>query len=266
MRFLLFTLFLFTLISLSAEDRIPEVNSLWNQAYQENWKADSVVDILAAAHNAYVLLDPFDSLEAREAIPAIKARGNIVGAYISVGTGEDWRDDFDMLDGSLVEKYWGEWPGEYFIDRISDDVMTVIKARIDKAAAWGADIVEFDNMDWAFDDDARRKYGFHVSIEESLEYVNQLKDYAATLGLSCMAKNMTQGAESFAGVTYESGPSNREWWEKEDLIGFLEEGKLCVIFHYRERQPEKALSEYRERYGDKLLVLIETRSDRGYLH
>ncbi len=266
MRFPLFLLFLFTLISLFAEDKIPEVNSLWNQAYQENWKADSVVDILASAHNAYVLLDPFDSIEAREAIPAIKARGNIVGAYISVGTGEDWRDDFDTLEASLVEKYWGEWPGEYFIDRISNEVLAVMRLRIDKAAAWGADIIEFDNMDWAFDDDARKKYGFHVSIEESLEYVNQLQNYASTLGLFCMAKNMTEGVESFAGVTYESGPSNREWWECEDLKTFLEEGKLCMVFHYRERQPDKALAEYREIYGDKLLVLVETRNDRGYHH
>ena len=266
MKILLLILVFFTLISLSAEDKIPEVSSLWNQAYQENWKADSVENILADAQNAYVLLDPFDSPEARDAIPAIKAKGNIVGAYISVGTGEDWRNDFDALEASLVEKHWGEWPGEYFIDRVSDDVLAVMRIRIDKAAAWGADIIEFDNMDWAFDDDARKKYGFHVSIEESLEYVNQLKEYADTLGLFCMAKNMIQGAESFAGVTYESGPSNREWWESDDLKSFLEEGKLCVIFHYRERNPDKALAEYRERYGDKLFVLVETRSARGYGH
>jgi len=266
MRLILCSLFIFTLISLSAEEKLPEVNSLWNQAYQENWKADSVEDILSDAENSYVLLDPFDDPEAREAIPAIKARGNIVGVYISVGTGEDWRDDFNALESFLVEKHWGEWPGEYFIDRINDEVLTVMRLRIDNAAAWGADIIEFDNMDWAFDDAARRKYGFHVSIEESLEYINQLKDYASTLGLFCMAKNMTQGAESFAGVTYESGPSFRAWWEKEDLKAFLEEGKLCVVFHYRERQPDKVLAEYRERYGDKLLVLVETRKDRGYHH
>ena len=107
--------------------------------------------------------------------------------------------------------------GEYFIDRISDEVLEVMKNRIDNAAAWGGDFIEFDNMDWAFDETNRRKYGFHVTEEESLEYVNQLKDYASSLGLSCMAKNMTQGVESFAGVTYESGPGNREWWDPADL-------------------------------------------------
>jgi len=240
--------------------------ALWNQAYQENWNADSVVDILAGARDSYILLDPFDSPEARDAIPAIKARGNTVAVYISVGTGEDWRDDFDALNTSLVEKFWGEWPGEYFIDTISEDVLSVMKARIDKASAWGADFIEFDNMDWAFDDSARKKYGFHITEEESLAYVNQLKDYASSLGISCMAKNMTEGVESFAGVTYESASGNREWWEPDDLRAFLAEDKLCIVFHYKERHPEKALDYYREQYGDKLLVLIETRNARGYLH
>jgi hypothetical protein len=249
----------------------PQIDSfqppgVWNQAYQENWDTDSVAEILAGAEDSYVLLDPFDSDEARNAIPAIKARGNTVAVYISVGTGEDWRDDFNSLKDSLVDKYWGEWPGEYFIDRISDDVMSVMKARIDKAADWGADIIEFDNMDWAFDDSARNKYGFHVTVEESLDYVNRLKDYASSLGLLCMAKNMTEGVESFAGVTYESALGNREWWDPDDLKTFLAEDKICVVFHYKERNPGKALEYYREQYGEDLLVLIETRSARGYLH
>jgi len=96
--------------------------------------------------------------------------------------------------------------------------------------------------------------------------MNQLKDYASSLGISCMAKNMTEGVESFAGVTYESAGGNREWWNPDDLKAFLADDKVCVVFHYRERNPEKALGYYREQYGDKLLVLIETRNARGYLH
>ena len=241
-----------------------QVTSVWNHAYQENWNTDSLEDILAGARDAYVLLDAFDDTEARAAIPAIKAKSNIIGVYISVGTGEDWRDDFNRLEPYLVERHWGDWPGEYFIDRIGDEVLAVMKTRIDKAAGWGADFIEFDNMDWAFDDDARRKYGFHVTVEESLAYVNQLKDYASSLGISCMSKNMTQGVESFAGVTYESGPGNREWWEPADLKSFLADGKLCVVFHYRERNPEATLTWYRERYGENLLVLVESRGRRGY--
>ncbi len=264
MKFLLVCLTMFFNFNNSSLVADSMITSVWNHAYQENWNADSVEDILAGARNAYVLLDPFDDADAREAIPAIKAKGTIIGIYISVGTGEDWRDDFDSFGDSLVEKHWGEWPGEYFIDQVSDEVLKVMKTRIDKAVFWGAGYIEFDNMDWAFDDDAGKKYGFHISAEESLEYVNQLKDYASSLGLLCMAKNMTQGVESFAGVTYESGPGNREWWDPADLKSFLAGGKLCVVFHYRERKPEEALTYYRGVYGEELLVLVETRSQRGY--
>lgn len=240
--------------------------SLWNHAYQENWNTDSVDTILDRARNAYVILDPFDDPDARAAIPAIKANGNIVAAYISVGTGEDARDDFDGLKGSLVEKQWGEWRGEFFIDSITEDVLAVMKNRILLASQWGADYIEFDNMDWAFDEKNRRKYGFAVTEEESLAYVNLLREYAESLGLSCMAKNMTEGAETFAGVTYESWPNEQDWWNPDDLKSFLAAGKLGVIFHYKERNPEAALEYYHYEYGNQLLVLIETRKSRGYDH
>ena len=127
------TLFCFALIlisSLSARNTSLgtgfQVTSVWNHAYQENWNTDSLEDILAGARDAYVLLDAFDDPDARAAIPAIKAKSNIIGVYISVGTGEDWRDDFNRLEPYLVERHWGDWPGEYFIDRIGDEVLAVM--------------------------------------------------------------------------------------------------------------------------------------------
>jgi len=242
------------------------LDGVWNHAYQENWETDGIQDILENARNDYVLLDAFDDPEAREAIPVLKAAGNTVAVYMSVGTGEDWREDFDALRSSLVEKAWGAWPGEYFIDRVDDTVMGVMKARIDAAAAWGADFIEFDNMDWAFDSRARRRYQFHVTEEESLRYVNALRDYAEEQGVLCMAKNMTQGAEDFAGVTYESWSDESDWWDGAGLMEFLAEGKLCIVFHYGEKNPDDATSFYRERYGENLRVLVESREMRGYVH
>ncbi|MDF1566888.1 MAG: endo alpha-1,4 polygalactosaminidase, partial [Spirochaetaceae bacterium] len=240
--------------------------SVWNHAYQENWDADGIQDILENARNDYVLLDAFDDLQARSAIPALKAAGNTLAIYISVGTGEDWREDFDALRPSLVERPWGAWPGEYFIDHVDDTVMDVMKARIDAAAAWGADFIEFDNMDWASDSRARRRYKFHVTEEESLRYVNALRDYAEERGVLCMAKNMREGVEDFAGVTYESWSDEADWWDSADLMKFLAEGKLCIIFHYGEKNPAEATALYRERYGENLRVLVESRGMRGYVH
>ena len=77
--------------------------------------------------------------------------------------------------------------------------------------------------------ETRRKYGFHVTEKESLVYVNNLRDYASSIGLSCMAKNMTEGVESFTGITYESWHNEKDWWESAYLKSFLADERLCVV-------------------------------------
>lgn len=69
--------------------------SVYNQAHQQNFAVDNIPTILAEARNGYVLLDPFtEDEEVRNAVPVIKANNNEVGAYISIGTGETYRSDF----------------------------------------------------------------------------------------------------------------------------------------------------------------------------
>lgn len=112
--------------------------TVYNQAYQENYEADKISDILENANNAYVLIDPFQDTTF-ESVAAIKANGNQVGAYISIGTGEDWRDDFNELQPFLVSQQWGQWPGEYFVNKTTTGIIDVMKERIDKIANWGCD-------------------------------------------------------------------------------------------------------------------------------
>ena len=100
----------------------------------------------------------------------IKAIGNEVGAYISIGTGEDYRSDFSQLQAFLVNEQWGQWPCEYFVNETTTGVLAIMKARIDSLASWDCDWVEFDNMDWVFDDDLREQYNFQVTIDEGIAY------------------------------------------------------------------------------------------------
>ena len=151
---------------------------IYNQAYQENFEEDKVGAILQTATNAYVLLDPYTDESINSNVPLLKANGNEVGAYISIGTGEDWRADYEQLKPFLVEKEWGSWPGEYFVKETTTGVVDVIKARIDQIALWGYDWVEFDNMDWAFDDKNRKKYDISTTLEQAIAYYNELCDYA----------------------------------------------------------------------------------------
>lgn len=255
-----------------AADRQPETSerpyrAVYNQAYQENSDPDSFETILREAEDAYVLLDPFDDTEITEArIELLQERGNQCAAYISVGTGEDWREDFEELKPWLSPKAWGQWAGEYFVSRPAPPVRALMKRRIDRAAALGFDWVEFDNMDWFLDGENLKTYNLELNREDGFAYLEELRSHAASRGLRCMAKNMRQGAEEFDGVTFESYRKEKNWWEPEDLKAFLDEGKPVIIFHYDDYDGGAVLREYRGIYGTGLSFLWSSRQEGAYIH
>ena len=241
---------------------------IWNQAYQENNDADPLGQILTHARDGYVLLDPFkDDFENNGAviIAAIKARGNQAAAYISIGTGEDWRDDFARLQPYLVSRQWGEWPGEYFVSTPNQSVLSVMKARIDRIAELGFDWVEFDNMDWAQYDDNRLDYGMLASEADGANYYRALCAYVHDKGMKCMAKNTVAGGDVFDGATYESYADEKNWWDTQGTADFLSEGKLVIIVHYGEDNCAGVYQDYVAQYGANLSFICEAYDQDGYL-
>ena len=89
-----------------------------------------------------MLLDPFDCEIARHSFGMLQERDNTIGCYVSVGTCEDWRDDFDALrsDGVCSSQEWLEWRGEFFITDVVV-VMLYMLAWIDMLAQWGCGYV-----------------------------------------------------------------------------------------------------------------------------
>jgi hypothetical protein len=226
--------------------------------------------MVANAQGCYVLIDPFGSVEARNAISQLKAQGNVVGCYISSGTCEDWRGDYAEMREFCVDTPWGEWAGEYFVDEPSAELVALMQVRIAALAAWGCDLVEFDNMDWAFDDEKRAEYGFGATPEEAGAYNQTLCDYARSQGMGCMAKNTNEGAEDFDAVTFESyndaTAPGQDWWSPDELQGFLDAGKIGIIVHYDEPNCDNVYAEYRQRYGEGLSFICEDRSTEAYRH
>ncbi|MCD4753573.1 MAG: endo alpha-1,4 polygalactosaminidase [Anaerolineaceae bacterium] len=223
-------------------------------------------DILKNTQECYVLMDPFSEEFVLEQIPELQGNGNSVGCYISVGTGEDWRNDFSLMKPFLVEKQWGEWAGEYFVSETTTGIVPIMKERIDQMAEWGCDWVEFDNMDWAVDEKNRRRYQFKATPDDGEKYFQELCDYTHEQGILCMAKSTRTGAENFDGITIESSYNDKNWWEDETLQGFLDEGKLTIIVHYEELRCEKVYEEYLLRYDDGLSFICEDRRMREYMH
>jgi hypothetical protein len=244
----------------------PQPMCVWNEAYQENYAADTVTEILAGARGCYVLVDPFANNDARAAIAQMKQSRNLVSCYISVGTCEDWRDDFATMKPYCVSKQWGDWPGEYFVDRTDAALVALMEARIDKMAGWGCAMVEFDNMDWAFDAANRSQYGITATAAQGEAYNQTLCAYVHAKGLGCMAKSSAQGATAFDGLTVESAPDNLDWWNAADMRGMLSSGKIGIVVHYNETDCAAARSHYQTEYGSNLSFICEDRVLKKYRH
>jgi hypothetical protein len=243
-----------------------DIKSVYNQAYQENYKKDSIKSIVKKAKNAYILVDPFDDIDIKEYIPKLKANHNQVAGYISVGTGEEFRADYKALKPYLSKKSWPDWPDEFFISETKTGVLEVMKRRIDKMADWGIDWVEFDNMDW-LTSETRKKFKLTATVKDAEAYVNALCDYTHSKGMKCMAKNTTEGFENFDGVTYESYHKEQNWWDTKGAKAFLADNKLVIINHYKESNCKKVYAEYKKYYkSDKLLFICEDSKAKSYKH
>ena len=245
---------------------LPQPMCVWNEAYQENYAADTVAEILSSARSCYVLIDPFANTEARGAIGQIQQNRNLVGCYISTGTCEDWRDDYAAMKPYCVSKQWGEWPGEFFVDRTDPALVALMEVRLDKMAAWGCNMVEFDNMDWAFDSANRTQYGVTATSAQGESYNQALCAYAHANGMGCMAKSSAQGAANFDGLTVESAPGNLDWWESAHMQGMLSSGKIGIVVHYDETDCAGVRTTYQSKYGSKLSFICEDRALKKYRH
>ena len=243
------------------------LTSAYNQAYSDNYEVDTIEEIILNARHSYVLLDPFSGQDLSGYIEEIKANDNEVSAYISVGTGEVWRADYYELQEFLVGKEWGDWAGEYFVNQTNTGIVEVMMKRIDQIAEMGFDWVEFDNMDWAFDDRSRAAYGFEVTVEESIAYYEDLCAYAKGKGLKCMAKSLSRGIDGFDGATFESSSEEKNWWSEADLLDFIAEGdKLVLIVHYDETECDEVYEYYLDLYGEGILFITEDTSTEKYRH
>ena len=238
---------------------------VYNQAYIENYNADTIDYIIANAKNAYVLVDPFEN-NVVPFIATIKSNGNEVGAYISIGTGENWRADFAAMQPYLVSTAWGQWPNEFFVNSTTTGIIDIMKARIDKIAAWGCDWVEFDNMDWVYDDALRITYGYQVTQAEGIAYYQELCNYVHSKGMKCMAKNLVKNASNFDGVLYESYNDDKNWWDVAGAQSFVDAGKLVIINHYNETNPNQVYQEYKNIYGNSISFICEDRNLQRYVH
>ena len=112
-------------------------------------------------------------------VRAVHDPGRKLTCYVSVGSAEPWRADYDSLPVSAIGNPLTDYPQEHWLDVRDADVRGVMAQRLALAASTGCDAVELSNLS-AHNADS----GFPLTQMDELEYARWLIDEAHTRGLS----------------------------------------------------------------------------------
>ena len=126
-------------------------------------------------------LDGFDT--SAGTVSYLHAQGDIVIAYFSFGTAENWRPDYSQFTASVKGKTNG-WPGENWLDIRSPVVQAIMATRMDLAKSKGFDAIEPDNIDGY-----SNSTGFPLTAQDQLNYNEWIATTAHAKGLSVGLKN-----------------------------------------------------------------------------
>lgn len=122
----------------------PKVGSSWQIVLKYPLDISSGVGSLSPNVDIYDI-DLFTN--DKSTIGALRKAGKRVICYFSAGSYEDWRPDKDEFQRSDYGHRLDEWPGEWWLDLTSENVMRIMKKRIDLAHSKGCDAIDPDNVD-----------------------------------------------------------------------------------------------------------------------
>ena len=155
---------------------------------------------LMKSHWDWQLTEPFDLTRdvqvldldpdnhSMDEIAALKARGIKLICYVSVGTAENYRSDYNAFPTEIMGNTYEDWPDERFLDiRQIGQLVPIMAARFQRCADMGFDAIEPDNMDVHINDS-----GFAITELDSLRYIRVLTDIAHGIGLEIGQKNVPE--------------------------------------------------------------------------
>lgn len=201
----------------------PTVSTLWQIQLTGN---------LNTGYNAEVYdLDLFDTPD--QVFASLHAQGRKVICYFSAGSAENWRADYDQFDSCAIGNAMAGWPGEYWLDIRSDNVVNIMLARLDTAVARGCDGVDPDNVNGY-----TAATGFDLTYEDQLAYNKLLANEARARGLSVGLKNDIKQINDL--VSYYDFTVNEQCHEYDEcppLNAFQSQGKPIFNIEYADTLP-----------------------------
>lgn len=122
-------------------------------------------------------------------IKSLQDDGKKVICYFSAGSFEEWREDAANFSASLLGNTLDGWEDERWLDISNEDIVPLMRARLDLAVQKGCDGVEPDNLDGY-----TNNCGFELSADNQLAYNKFIANEARSRGLSVALKNDVEQA------------------------------------------------------------------------
>jgi endo-alpha-1,4-polygalactosaminidase (GH114 family) len=197
--------------------------SLWQPAPGTSWQWQLTETIDTSVDVAMYDIDLFEA--PASTINALRGAGRAVICYFSAGSREDWRPDASQFASADHKNPLEGWAGETWLDVRSQNVRTIMKARLDLAVSKHCDGVEPDNVDGYANDT-----GFPLTEAHQLDYNKFLAAEAHARGLSVGLKNTVELVGQL--VSHFDWALNEEclsYGECATLKPFLNAGK--AVFH-----------------------------------
>ncbi|HKO53929.1 MAG TPA: endo alpha-1,4 polygalactosaminidase, partial [Polyangiaceae bacterium] len=106
-------------------------------------------------------------------------QGRVVVCYVSVGTAESYRADYESFPTAAMGKALVDYPDERWLDHRNSTVRSLMAARLQLASLNGCDAVELSSLQ-AHGEDS----GFPLTPADQLDYARWLLAECHRLGLS----------------------------------------------------------------------------------
>lgn len=203
----------------------PNTDTTWQWQLSSVPSQQDIIDYPAEVYD----IDGFDA-DSND-VDLIHDNGAMAVCYLSAGTAEDWRSDFDDLHPDYTGNESEEWGGEWFIDYTNPEVLDVMEARIEMCAEKGFDAVEWDNVDiYGYPTGTT---GLSLSYSDQLEYNTWLANQTHARGMSVALKNDADQVDDLVGLfDFAIVEECHEYEECGSYSPFIESDKAVFACEY----------------------------------
>ncbi len=202
----------------SSHWRVPSQDDTWQ------WQLSGKINL---DYNVSVYeIDLFETTP--QVIENLHKKQIYVVCYFSAGSYEDWRDDKNLFDPSVIGKPYEGWEGEYWLDIRAQNVKDVMRSRLDRAVYKQCDAVEADNVH-GYEEDT----GFPLTAQDQLTYNRFLASEAHNRSLGIALKNdNSQTAELVGDFDFAVTEEQFQYGDEQDFVIFVNKGKAVFNAEY----------------------------------